>query len=208
MSQPPSDLEAALRTVTHDVRSALGVLFSAVDELSHEAAERGVLAGRVSDLLAMMRRSARRLEILADATELARQHGGASPPSVRIDLGQLARDAAAARIAVERAEPLLLEVEAPSSAHARVVVPWCRYVCGEAVGFVARRARQRLTLSIVEAGDAWVLSVTSDAPSRPGPIGPPFLHPLGLAASLAHDFGGTVEIVAAETAHVVIRVPK
>lgn len=210
MSRPPSELEAALRAVTHDVRAALGVLMSAFDELEHETAGRAVLDGRVKELLGMMRRSARRLEILADATEIVRQDGKSAPAPapVRIDLCQLAQDAVATRIPVERADALPTDVSLPPTAFATVVVPWCRYVFGEAVAFAARRARQRFSIALEGDGPVWRISVRSDAPARPGPIGPPFTHPLGLAASLARSLGGDVEVVPGDTVHVDVRIPQ
>lgn len=208
MSRPPSELEAALRAVTHDVRASLGVLLSALDELEHETAGRAVLDGRVRDLLGMMRRSARRLEILADATEIVRQDGEAAPPPARVDLCQLLQDAVATRVVVERADPLPADMSLPPSAFAHVVVPWCRYILGEVVAFAARRARQRFAVTLVPDEGSWLLSVRSDAPARPGAIGPPFTHPLGLAASLARTFGGELEVVSGDTVHVDFRVPR
>jgi signal transduction histidine kinase len=211
MSRPASELEAALRAVTHDVRASLGVILSALDEVEHETSGRAVLDGRVRDLLGMMRRSARRLEILADATEIVRQDGDAAPLPARIDLAQLAQDALASRMPVERAEPIAADMSLPPTAFAAVVVPWCRYIFGEAIAFAARRARQRLAIALASAADdeaVWILSVSSDAPARPGAIGAPFTHPLGLAASLARNLRGDVEVVEGETVHVRVRIPK
>lgn len=206
MSQAPNELDNALRAITHDVRASLGVLLPGLGELEHEARARGVLEGRIHDLVAMMRRSCRRLEILAEAAELSREQAPMLPP-VRTDVVSLIRGAVAARVAMERGAGPDVELLAPPQLRVAVVAPWCRYIVGEAMAFALKRAQARCAVELQEGPEGWQVRVSSDAPARPQPIGAPFTHPLGLALELSRRLGGDVQILPGETVAVRVRFP-
>lgn len=211
MSRVPREAQSALRKVSHDVRASLGVLFPAMDELEYEAGARGALDGRMLDLVGMMRRTCRRLELLAETVELAaagvEQEPAHAPVPLRVDLCALVREAVPARMAAERSDAVIPELVLPEQAHAVVVAPWVRHIVGEALAFAARRARRDLRVTLEPAADAWELVVSSDAPAPSTTIGPPLVHPLGLALELARHTGGHIELEPGETVVVRVRLP-
>jgi signal transduction histidine kinase len=217
------DAEYYLRTVflerlSHELKGPLGVTLGVLDELeaSHESEP-----ARIAQLLAMARRSSRRLVGVAERLQRTAQleRGAIDWHRERHDL----RDAA--ERALERARELdsrrgigLQVVRCREACWADVDVAWVTMATSELLLNAIRNARSRVVLS-TSCGDGEVrLQVHDDGLGFSGPVAPRFLptsRPQGLGLSLclaedvarAHGGGLTIDASAETGAHLTLRFP-